>query len=186
MKQTPAFIALRALGLETTVVDLVSPLQHDECVRRLRDHVDAGFGISGMRPVMGNVGDASFMLRQRTGYRNSFSTILRGAFIEEGRRTRLHCRLGVHPLVRVFFLLWLAGVAVGVCVLGFPVIWSLINGTSTRATMSIGNILAPVLMFCFGIALTKIGRHAARDQQEYLIDFLTRRLDARVEPPLEA
>src|SRR5689334_12678733 len=99
MEKTPAFMLLRALGLETIVVELVSPLRRAECVERLRDHVDAGFGFSGMRPIMGNVGDTSFMLRQRTGYRNSFATVLRGTLEEESRRTRVHCRLGVHPLV---------------------------------------------------------------------------------------
>jgi len=185
MRQRPGFIVLRAIGLETTVIDLVSPLRPDECVRRLRDHVDDGFGFSGMRPVMGKVGETSFILRQRTGYRNSFATTLRGTFVEEGRRTRLHCRLGVHPFVRVFMLLWLAGVAAGACVLGFRVVAPLVNGAPSRAALSIANILAPLLMLGFGIALAKVGRHAARDQQEYLIDFLARRLDAREEASIE-
>jgi len=185
MNKSPAFILLRALGLETIAVELVSPLRRNECVQRLRDHVDAGFGISGMRPVMGNVGETSFLLRQRTGYRNSFATVLRGTFEEETRRTRLHCRLSVHPLVRVFMLVWLAGVLAGGCVLGFHAVAPLIHGTTARAGLPIANIAAPALMFVFGIVLAKVGRNAARDQQDYLIGFLTRRLDARETPATE-
>jgi hypothetical protein len=182
MKKTPAFIVLRALGLETTVIELVSPLRRDECVRRLRDHADAGFGISAMRPVMGNVGDTSFMLRQRTGYRNSFATLLRGTFEEEARRTRVHCRLGVHPFVRAFMLVWLVGVFIGACVLGFHAVSPLIGGTASRASLPIANILAPAMMLVFGIVLAKAGRNAARGQQDYLIAFLVRWLDARETP----
>lgn len=182
MEKTPAFIVLRALGLETTTIDLVSPLRRDECVRRLREHVDAGFGISGMRPVIGQIRETSFTLRQRVGYRNSFKTVLRGTFVDELRGTRLHCRSGVHPFVRVFILLWLAVVAVAACALGFPVVSSLIHGTPSRAAPPIAVVVGPALMFCFGVALAKVGRRMARGEQQYLVEFLAKRLDAREAP----
>jgi hypothetical protein len=184
MKKTPAFILLRPLGLETTVVDLVSPLRRNECVRRLREHVDAGLGISGMRPVIGEIGETSFTLRPRIGYRNSFKTVLRGTFVEEGRGTRLHCRVGVHPFIRAFMLFWLAGWVLSACVVEPPYVLALIHGTLPSAVPPIANAL-PVLMFCFGIALTKVGRLTGRDEQQYLVEFVANWLDAREAPAAE-
>jgi hypothetical protein len=38
-------------------------------------------------------------------------------------------------------------------------------------------------MFCIGIAILKMGRRMARDEQPYLLAFLARWLDAREAPP---
>jgi hypothetical protein len=185
MSDRRGFVLLRLLGLETRTVDLVSPLRRDECVRRLRENVDAGFGLHGTRSVIGQIGDTSFTLRQRVGYRNNFRTILRGTFLEESRATRLHCRSGVHPIARAFILFWLAAVLVGACVFAWPIIASLIHGQQAHPGPQLGTLVVPVLMFCFGVALTKVGRRMARGEHEYLIGFLAKQLDAREAPAAE-
>jgi hypothetical protein len=185
MSEKQGFVLLRLLGLETRTVDLVSPLRRDECVRRLREHVDTGLGLYGTRSVIGQVGETSFTLRRRVGYRNNFRTILRGTFLEESRGTRLHCRSGAHPVARALILFWLAAVLVGACAFAWPIIASLIHGKQVRLGTQLGTLVVPALMFCFGVALTKVGRRMARGEDEYLIGFLTKQLDAREAPAAE-
>jgi hypothetical protein len=173
-----AFIILRLLGCATSVVDLASPLRRDECVRRLSEGVDDRWNPSGMRPIIGRISETSFTLRVRQGYRNSFRTLLRGTMQEESRQTRIHCRIGIDPFVRVFILTWLAIIALVAGAMMASAVSLLLHG-QTSAAGSLAAILAPVGMLCFGIALTRFGRYLARDQQQDLIEFLTRRLDAR-------
>jgi hypothetical protein len=185
MTETHGFSLLRPLGLETTIVDLVSPLRREECVRRLREHVDAWPGLYGTRSVIGQIGETAFTLRQRVGYRNSFRTVLRGTFVDESRSTRLHCRSGVQPFARIFILFWLAAVLAGACAIGLPVVWALVEGTHAQTAKPVGVIFVPLLMFCFGIVLTKGGRRMARGEHQYLVEFLGKQLDARAAPTAE-
>ena len=180
-----AFILLRLLGCATTVVDLASPLRRDECVRRLRENVDDRWNLSGMRPIIGQIGETSFTLRVRQGYRNSFRTVLRGTMREESRQTRIHCRIGIDPFVRIFMLIWLAVVAVAAGAMTASAISLLLHGQTSAASL-LAPILAPVGMLCFGVALTRVGRYLARDQQQDLIEFLTRRLGARAVTAMDA
>jgi len=169
-------ILLRVLGLETTMIELVSPLKRSECVSRLGEHVDKPWSITKMRPVFGTVDESSFTLRQRTGYRNSFHTVLHGTLHEESRETRIRCRFSLNPLVRGIMLLWLAGILAAECL-------SMVRGARPGTPPSLDTIAGLALMFCFGIALLKFGRHLARDQEPYLLAFVTRWLEAREAPP---
>jgi hypothetical protein len=174
---------LRALGYETTRVDLASPLQREECVRRLSEQVEQGWGFSSARPVIGRVDDSSFRLCKRIDYRNSFQTLLRGTFVEESRRTVLLCRFGPHPTVRVFMIVWLT----------FTGLMAIASVAGTMAALRHGwlwnsgdqwmPIVMPPLMFCFGIALFIFGRFIARNEQDFLVRFLAETLDARALPP---
>jgi hypothetical protein len=109
--------------------------------------------------VIGSVGEKSFWLEQKICYRNSFQTRLRAEFVEEASGTRIRCRIGMHPLVSAFMIVWFAGVTFGLIASGF-----------TPAVL--GMLLA-------GAGIVAFGRFAARNEQSFLIEFLCNSLHAR-------
>jgi hypothetical protein len=155
------------------VFDLTSPLSREECVQRLRSKADPAW--SGA--VIGSVGETSFRLRKRIYYRNSFQYSLSGKLIDDNGQTRLHCRIGPHPLVLAFLVIWFGGVLVA-C--GAVSVW-IAGAFAHRAHPS--NLwpgaAIPFLMLAGGVALVMLGRYFARDEPDYLIDFLRKSLDAR-------
>jgi len=138
-------------------IELVSPFSRPECVRRLQER-SAGF-LSPYNSVIGNIGEKSFWLEQKIGYRNSFKTRLRAEFVEQASGTRIRCRIGMHPFVFAFTIVWFAGVTSGLIATGF---------TPHMLTM----LLA-------GAAIVAFGRMAARNERSFLIEFLRSSLHAR-------
>ena len=153
--------------------DLISPLPAEQCVQRLRFKTAEGWSGS----IVGSVGETSFRLRKRIGYRNSFQTSLHGKIVAENGETRLHCRAGLHPFVRAFLAVWFGGVSIG-C--GAVVIGAINLLRSGQLAASGWQWLAvPFLMLGFGVVLVGSGKYLARDEADFLIDFVRRALDAR-------
>jgi hypothetical protein len=138
-------------------IELVSPFSQAECVRRLQER--SGDRLCPYTSVIGSIGEKSFWLEQKIGYRNSFQTRLRAAFAEEASRTRIHCRIGIQPLVAGFMIVWLVGVTFGLI--------------SSRFSP---HVLAMLLL---GGGIVAFGRFAARNEQSFLIEFLCSSLHAR-------
>jgi hypothetical protein len=152
------------------VIDLISPLPREACVRSLSSKVGTAWDGS---TVIGSVGETSFRLRKRIFYRNSFQASLSGKFIDDPRGTRLRCRVGLHPFVTVFLTIWIGIVLVG-CIW---MIVSLVSGAVPANRWPQAAI--PFLMLAGGVALLKVGQFLSRDEADFLIDFLRKTVDAR-------
>ena len=138
-------------------IDLVSPFSRSECLQRLQER--SGDRSCPYTSVIGSIGENSFWLEQKISYRNSFQTRLRAEFVEEAGGTRIHCRIGMQPLVTGFMMVWFAGVTFAPIATGFT-------------PHVLGMLLA-------GAGLVAFGRFAARDERGYLIEFLCNSLHAR-------
>jgi hypothetical protein len=153
--------------------DLISPLSREECVRRLRSKIDPAWGGT----VVGSVSETSFRLRKRIYYRNSFQYSLSGKLIDDNGQTRLHCRIGLHPFVRAFLVVWFGGVLIGCVAVTIQMANGLMHGS--LPTNGWPGAAIPFLMLAGGFALVTAGKYFARDESAFLLDFLHRSLDAR-------
>jgi len=153
--------------------DLISPLLREECVRRLRSNIDPAWGGT----VVGSVGDASFRLRKQIYYRNSFQYSLFGRLNDDNGQTRLHCRMGLHPVVCAFLVVWFGGVLAACAAISIRMA-SVLAGGSLPENMWPG-VMIPFLMLAGGVALVMAGKYLARDERAFLIDFLRRSVEAR-------
>ena len=137
--------------------DLVSPFPRSECVRRLRERVRPGHSVAG------HVGESEFRLHKVISYRNSFQTYLKGSMVEDQGGTRIHCRLGLHPLVAGFMIFWLA-------IASLACLTMLLSG---KGNMSI--VLFPLA----GAGILVLGRTIAYNEGEFLTRYLQDLLEAR-------
>jgi hypothetical protein len=96
------------------VFDLMSPLSRQDCELRLKSKADPAWSDA----VRGSVSENSFRLSRRISYRNSFQPCLSGTFIDDNGQTRLHCRIGLRPLVRAFCIVWFCIVWFGGVLIG--------------------------------------------------------------------
>jgi hypothetical protein len=134
---------------------LVSPLPRQECVSRLKMKTDSGWG--GAAAVVGSVGE------------NSFQYSLSGELIDDHGRTRLHCSIGMHPLVRIFFTIWFGGVLLGCGMVSIWMAQAYAHGALPPNWWPGAGV--PFLMLAGGFALLTFGKHLARDEPASLIDF---------------
>jgi hypothetical protein len=94
----------------------------------------------------------------------------------------------MHPLVRIFNAVWFGGVALFGGTLFLATGLNALSGKSgdTRETL-LGMIIA-LVMLSFGIGVVRLGRYLARNDPQFLMDFLIQTLDARPKasayPPL--
>ena len=157
-----------------TPLELVSPLPREEVARRLKDAVDSDWIMFGGKPVIGRIDPPSFRLRCRINYRNSFQTFLFGALADDGRKTRLRCRTGMHPFVAVFMAVWLGGVGLATVV----ALTTMLGPANGAAGLEFAAVV-PFVMLGFGVALVVLGRRFAGSERERLIAFLAQTVDAR-------
>jgi hypothetical protein len=155
------------------IFDLISPLSREECVQRLRMKADPAW--SGT--VIGSVGQTSFRLRKRIGYRNSFQYSLSGKMIDDNGGTRLHCRIGLHPFVLVFLAFWFGVVLIGCGMVSVQTVSALARGAPLVGLWPGAAI--PFLMLAAAAALVLFGRHLGRGEPGFLIDVVRQTLDAR-------
>jgi hypothetical protein len=140
-----------------TSIDLVSPFPRTECVRRLRERV--GWRSS----VAGHVGDVMFRLHKVIRYRNSFQTYMVGNMVDDQEGTLIRCRFGPHPLVIGFMIFWF----VGFSLIGLRM---LVNGSSDVRFVFFLLVMAGAFV---------LGRAVARNEKDFLTEFLQEVLEAR-------
>ena len=158
----------------TRRVTLKTPLDPQEVRGRLRAAVDPPWALFGSRPARGTVGQwtAGLSLRQRLVH-NTFQTRL-GLVMEPederaGRGVILHGAFGIGLFARIALIFMAA--AVMVATLGV---------LETQGPDSIVPwIVAGVGVMAVGVVYG-VGRAVARGQEDDLIRFVTRTLDARV------
>lgn len=123
-------------------------------------------------------------LRKRINYRNSFQAQLAARLRLAGTGTMIIGRVGMHPAVSVFMAVWLGFISL----IGIPatltLIQSLVDGTAPPLNGS-GNkwasLLIPPGLLVFGACFFAFGHFLARGENDYLVDFVARTLDAEIE-----
>ncbi len=144
--------------------ELISPFPPEECVDRLRAGV-----LNMTSEVDGRVEYDWIRLRKRIFGRNSFQTFLTASLKAEGTGTRIRGSLGVHPLVIGFMAFWVAGVATANL---------LILVLTVRDGLPPGGWFIPPAMLVGGIAGIWFCRWLSRGQDRFLVDFVSRAVEA--------
>jgi hypothetical protein len=169
----------------TRSFELISSLSPDECVRRLKAAVDSpgwSLSVNGIpvlsrepkTPVVGSVGEAKFRICGAAISRNGFQEWLFGRFSKEGDGTRLQCQYKLHPFGIIFMAFWFGAVLIfgsaplrsgkePTLVLDFWVHREYHGGWA---------YLGLPLMLVGGIATVALCRWYARDEIQFLKDFL--------------
>jgi hypothetical protein len=163
---------------------LGSPLQKEECARRLQSVVDPWWKISGSGEAIGTVWSDGCRIRQRISYRNSFQTVLYARLEEEPTGTRIVCTFALALFVRLFVGFWLSAAVFMGCLWLFRSYAPLLSSWSDKIQqIHVTDFLVPFVMPAFGIALIWFGLRLARDEQQFLKQFVCDRLEAHESPP---
>ena len=165
-----------------TAIDLVSPLPRGECVKRLQSNVSSYWAIASANKVVGSIDGDTLRLRKRIYYRNSFQPTLRGRLSDAPGGTRIHCEFRSIPLTPILIA---AGVIV---VVAIGMVASLLASRHIRfEDIPLVAILIPLgalpLFVGLGFGTIWFGRRLARGDEDMLLDFLRKTLDARQESP---
>ena len=175
----------RIAAMTSRTIELRSSLSVADCVARLREAIDPPSTLFGSRPVVGRVDSGGFRLHKRIHYRSSFQTHAMARFREAEAGTHVSCRFGVHPVILVFFVVWMSIVLVvgarGLVIVVDAVFSARPEGAAPFAVPLAGALL-PLGMLVFGAGLFCFGRWLARDEERFLADFLRVTLKARIAP----
>ena len=160
-------------------IDLVSPLPRAECARRIKAVADGWWKLIGTRPATGWISDTSIRLRKRIWYGNSFQTYLFGKLEDYEGGTVIRCRFGMHPFVIAFMSFWFAGAAIGGGVILLGTLVQLIKYREPFSLPMLLGIVVPFALLAGGAALLRFGRYLARDERQFLKDFVCAAINAR-------
>jgi hypothetical protein len=166
-------------------IELFTRLQPGECVARLSEAIDAE-RLSvlyfetwrGSKSVLGEVSESSLRLRKRIRYKNSFQTFLTATMKPMAEGTCIEGKFAMNPVVQVAMLIWFAFVTPGA--------WRFVRAVGQLLMNSGGSnevdwmsIVLPPGMLAAGLAVMGVGRYFARNERQFLKDFLIRTLDAQ-------
>ena len=169
------------LGFIDDKVELYSPLPRAECIKRL-DTAFISFWVSfGLRNTIDNASTSHFSAGVRIRYRNSFQTTMYAKLADDGQGTRIVCRFGMNAFVRLFLLFWFGGLA-SVAVAIVLSAASLFGLQSDNAPHPLVGIAGCTLLFALGLGLVRFGRNLANDEQNDLMSFVCRTVDASARP----
>lgn len=155
----------------------LSPLSIQDCVARLRESVDSDWEAFGSKSVCGRVGDATFRLRERINYRNSFQTNVFGKLEPIAEGTLIRCRFGMHRFVVAFMILWFGILMAIGAKLAVTILTRQSEGSTAPIQWTVPLTLVGLLI-C-GAALIRFGRLLARDEQRFLGEFICTVLAAK-------
>jgi len=168
--------ALRATWFRQQPFVIHSPLARAECVRRLQESVRSEWALFSSKPVGGKVTETSISISKMVFYRNSFQTILSGRILDDGAGTRIEARLGFPRRSMILFVVFILAIGVVLPVTAV----SLSEGGFSHVPLGILEV--PLFFFAFGVFVFVFGRFLARNEGEFLLDFLRSTIDAEVEP----
>lgn len=153
-------------------------MAREACVKRLQVEIDGPWARFGSRPVMGRVSDSSLRIWKRIRYRNSFQTCLSAKLVEQDGRTRIGCRFSLHPFAVVFMAVWFGAVVlIGGMVIVVSTVAFLADPSAVPPFVWLG-LAIPIVMIAFGIGLIRFGRYLARDERQFLLEFLRQTIGA--------
>jgi hypothetical protein len=139
-------------------LNFTSPHSKSECIRLFRAAVDPAWSLSGQAAVIGWTGLGALHARKRIGYRNSFQTVLVARLRPSGGGTHVSVSTGMSGLIVAFLIVWF----------GFSALLGLALAFSDAPSMA----MYALGFIAFGIALVSVGRYLARDEAEFLTEFL--------------
>jgi hypothetical protein len=159
----------------------VSPLARSEVKRRVGEALDPMFSPFGSKPAQGYVKDDGAVVRRRIRYRNTFQTMARMKFHDQGHAqgtgTRIEADYGAAILVIALAAAW-AMVVIAMAT-GFFVVQQRAQPPVDDTMMILPFILFPIV-FVIGFTLTILFlKSAARADKAFLDEFITRTLDAK-------
>jgi hypothetical protein len=105
-------------------------------------------------------------LWKRQRGRNSFAPFFWGSIVPDSEGSRIEGRFGMDPFVKLFMVVWLAGILLGVVT---ALIAALSGGNHGRGG---AELFFPVGLIVFGSLLPKIGQWMARSEENFLREFL--------------
>ena len=135
--------------------------------------------LSGSKPVVGWVTDSSMRLRKRIGYGNIFQSYFKASMRPEAGGTVISGKITMHPLVRLFVIVWFGAIIYIPGPAFLRTIYSMIVGSSTEYENTAVLLVMFPVMLALGYGLIAFGRYLARDESRFLTEFLIRELDAR-------
>jgi len=170
---------LRAV-MATRTAELHSPLQKAEVEARLTAAIDSRWKPFGSKPVVGVVRESRVWFRQRPGkLKNSFQTVMFAQIEPEGAGTLIRGRSGMAPAA-IMFIIAFQGVGVAMLLISTAIA---LTGQLDGQGPPWWNWLPPlgaVFLLCIGVAMGVLGRHIARHEHDFLVDFLARTTEAEV------
>ena len=156
-------------------------LSADECLQRLQARSQERLSISAWSlPERGSVfvkvrANRFRLFAQGHKYvRNSFVLFFYGRVEESGDGARIIGVFRMHPLVRVFLLIWFGGLAIMSVVFPFVAF----SGKVQAGEPPVIFVVAPLLMILLGVGLVSFGRWLSRGQVSRLRQFLSEELKA--------
>jgi hypothetical protein len=168
--------------VESNRLELFSSLSPSDCAAQLSNAVDRErpfpFSFAGSHAVAGSVDGPSFRIRKRINYRNSFRMLLTGSMQPHGTGTVIQGEFAMPRFTRAFLPIWFVGVTV-LGAIGFEIaLITLFSGTSAEHHNAWVGLIVPSLMFFIGIAIVRMGKESARDEERFLTEFLREVLQA--------
>jgi hypothetical protein len=150
-------------SLGRTRIVILSDLPPIECAARLDEAV--GTERSLFKPVVGSVRQRSLRLRKRLPFQfyNSFQTFFTATIAADGTGTVIRGWMGMHWFVIVFLAVSLIAIAL-----------SSVNAAAPGALLGMLGFLAGLAAF---------GRFLARGEAEFLLDFLVKTVEGRIQNP---
>lgn len=173
--------------LSSNTVELVTYYPPEDCIERLRDDIgrEPIFRyIPGTHPMMGRVWKNKIWVRKRVAdfaSINSFQTWMTATFEQEGFKTRIRCRFGLSSVTWWVLMLWFGFIG-SMCITGIVMIpvqcilFIILEKSPGTENLL---VLLPYFMLAAGVAMLRVGRYVARDEQAYLTDILKTKLNAR-------
>lgn len=135
--------------------------------------MDSSLAMFGQLPVVGDVNLTRATLRKRIQYRNSFQTVVEAVYEPQGSGMLIRCRSRLHILTLIVLGFWAVG-------------FLLISGNFAAAAVA-GRVeggawwvLMPIAFAALVFLMIWIGRWFARNEFDFLVDFIAQKTHAEV------
>ncbi len=152
-----------------------------ECRTRLASAVDVErlaftlSGYAGSKPILGKFRENAFRLQKRRCYRNSFAPLFFGRLVASEGGTVVEGHFKMHAFARAFMVFWF--VFLGAFALAALVLPS--RGQPEAPWGRAMLLLGAVFMIGFGIGLKKFSAWLGHAEEEAIVEFLKRTLEAK-------
>jgi hypothetical protein len=155
------------------LTNLRSRLTPDQCLARLRGAVDSPWVLFGRSEVVGWVRPGGAWVRKRSFFRNSFRSWLRLTFQTDSRYTAIACRIGMSAWAIWFTVVWLGFVAL------LAALMTVLVFTTDVPALALAAFPGLIL---FAVLLLMVGRLGSAGDDELLLDWARRTLEAEGAP----
>jgi hypothetical protein len=151
---------------------LLSPLDRQTCVARLKAGIDSPWRVFGDKPIIGEVGPRYASLRRRLRWQRLFRISLDVSVLGDGADTTLICRRGPHPLAALLAGGWFGLL---IAVVGLLSVFAVAGGLFEDVWPFL--IMAPLILVAFLLAFL-LGRGDPGGDHAFLIERLALMTDA--------